>query len=38
MKENFSYKRRNYEAIADAPQSISFLGKTSQILSTGIKG
>ena len=29
MKEKISYKRRDYEAVADAPQSKTIYGKTS---------
>ena len=38
MKEKVSYYRRDYEAVANAPQSKTILGKTSQILSPGVKG
>ena len=37
MKEKISYERRNYEAVADAPQSKTIYGKTFQILSPGVK-
>ena len=38
MKEKFYYEHREYEAVADAPQSKTILGKTFQILSPSIKG
>ena len=39
MKEKKSYERRNYyKAVTDAPQSETIWGKTSQMLSSGIKG
>ena len=38
MKEKISYKRRDYEAVADAPQLKTILGKTSQILRPFVKG
>ena len=38
MKEKISYKRRDYEAVADAPQSKTIQEKRSQILSPAVKG
>ena len=38
MNEGISYEHRDYEAVADAPQSKIIQGKTSQILSSGVKG
>ena len=38
MKETISYERCDYEAVADAPQSKTIQEKTSQILSSGVKG
>ena len=38
MKEKIFYKRRDYEAVADAPQSKIIKRKTSQILSPSDKG
>ena len=37
MKEEISYKRCDYEAVADAPQSKTVWPKTSQILSPSVK-
>ena len=33
-----SYERRDFEAVTDAPHSKTIKGKTSQILSLGVKG
>ena len=38
MKENISYERRDYEAVADAPQSKITSRKTSDILKPSVKG
>ena len=37
MKEKVAYERRDYEAVADAPQSKTIYGKTPKILSLGVK-
>ena len=38
MKEKISYKHRNNDAVADAPQSKTILKEESQILSPSVKG
>ena len=38
MKETIFYERRDYEAVADAPQSKTIYGKTSQVLGPVVKG
>ena len=38
MKEKISYERRDYEAVADAPQSKTIQRENSQILSPTVKG
>ena len=38
MKEKIFYERRDYEAVADTPQSKTVKEKTFQILSPSIKG
>ena len=38
MKEEISYERRDYEAVADAPQSKTIQGEKSLILIPSVKG
>ena len=37
MEEKISYERRNYEVVADVPQSKTIKEKTCQILNPSVK-